>query len=366
MEKLQHSSRAKGLVALAKSNPDWKLVSTHYTQVQLQEAQLLPLFSSLKKGAISIPVRTAEGLNVFQVLSIKPAVSIPFEKVKNQIRLTLHRQAVSQRLNDASQQLSDLTYTNPSTLTVAAHALRLSINTSPWFSQNQVVAGLFSNPTLRNLAFSADVLTQGNNSKPVTLKDGSTLVLRIAKRRPQQIKPLAVVRDQVVKQLQRQSAKVAAGKAAGKIQAALKSGESAASVSKRFHLSWKTYALGKDMLPLLLNDVLLNHYGLPPVNLTNLKLPAEAPPSTILQAAYSIDTHTRPALGFTLLPKGDFVVIQLLSPSPNLMDQLFVSQHAVILRDLMRFQQGLYYKLYLSGAQKRISVKVFPKKLSIP
>ena len=162
----------------------------------------------------------------------------PFSEMKAKIKQVLLRQKVEQALSKKSDLLSNLTYTNPSTLTVAAKALGISVQTSPLLTRHGVKTGLFSNPSVMAAAFSDAVLKDRDNSNPITLKNGSVVVLRVSKYVPSSVQALAAVSQKIKKLLSKQKALSKAGLQAYQIETALGSGTSAQSLATKYGLTW--------------------------------------------------------------------------------------------------------------------------------
>ena len=87
----------------------------------------------------------------------------------------------------------------------AARALGLKIRRSDWFSREHG-EDLFANPTLREAAFSDEVLVDGLNSEVVEVDLDTLAVVRKANYRDRRLQPLSVVRARIVEELRTQRA----------------------------------------------------------------------------------------------------------------------------------------------------------------
>lgn len=186
---------------------------------------LITLLTSLHVNQISQPLPTPQGVALVQVVAMTPPHVKPFSEVKEQIKNSLISQQVAQLLASKSEQLSNLTYTNPTTLTVAAKQLGIPVQTSPWLTKDTVSQSIFSDPTVIAAAFSPDVLVNGNNSNPLSLKDGSVVVIRRAAHMPSAEKPLASVKSDIVAALTAQTALRLAGLQAYTLESQLNKGQ---------------------------------------------------------------------------------------------------------------------------------------------
>ena len=91
-------------------------------------------------------------------------------------------------------------------------------------------------------AFTDEVLRGGNNSEPVTLADGSgVVVLRVLEHKPSAEQPLDVVREQVAQRLRRDRAADAVEKLGNELVKQLRGGTARADVAAEAKAEWATY-----------------------------------------------------------------------------------------------------------------------------
>ncbi|HFQ92264.1 MAG TPA: peptidylprolyl isomerase [Chromatiales bacterium] len=189
-------------------------------------------------GDISEPVRTRFGYHIIKLTDIKAQQGRPFEEVRAALEQEYRELVAEDRFYDIAEQLSDLTYEIPDTLEVAAQELDLEIKTSPLFSRH-VGEGIASNPKVRAMAFSPDVLEAGNNSEPVTIGTNHVVVLRIKDRRSTSHKPLEDVRDEIIASLQRETSAEKARALGEKIRERMAAGEDPASLAEEYQVEWR-------------------------------------------------------------------------------------------------------------------------------
>ena len=166
-----------------------------------------------------------------------------FESVKSKIIALLQHQRVGKLLSQQASQLSDLTYTNPDSLATASKALHLPIQTSPMMTKSGEKTGIFANPKVLAAIFSDSVFHSNNNSDPISLPDGSQVVLRIAKKEPSAPIPLEKVAPQIKKALIEKQATARAGLLAYQLQTKLSQGDHPEILAKENHLTWQTTPL---------------------------------------------------------------------------------------------------------------------------
>ena len=168
------------------------------------------LVSMTRPGQISPPVLSQHGYELFKIIAYKPSVVKPLHEVQAEIQDQLKIDLAQANYAQALEQLSDLSYQTPDTLTPVAEALKLTIQESTPFSRINGDSELTRNKQVISAAFSHDVLTLGNNSEPVQLDNENVIVLRVNKHIPATAKTLTEVRSLIEKKLARNRAKVEA------------------------------------------------------------------------------------------------------------------------------------------------------------
>ncbi len=246
----------------------WKILEIHGSTasqaawVNNDEVQpkLADLLNSLSVGQQSSLIQTAKGPASLRLLAVENAQVKPYAQVRSQIYRAIREQTLDQLLSQKNDQLSNLTYTNPNTLAPAAKALNIPIQTTTWLTSNGEKDGVFADPSVLATIFSDDVLQQGNNSNPVTLKNGSVVVVRVSAHEVSTPLALSAVETKIHQTLVLQQAQTLAGLTAYQVQQALQKGESLNTVAKKYALTWQTHTavnrhatLNKDLLKLAFN-----------------------------------------------------------------------------------------------------------------
>ncbi|HHM05919.1 MAG TPA: peptidylprolyl isomerase [Gammaproteobacteria bacterium] len=184
------------------------------------------------------PVRSAFGYHIIKLEDVRGGDTQPFAAVRERLAAELKRQQAEQIFFDQLEQLSNLSFENPDNLTVAAEALGLEVQTSPWFSRDKGSA-LAENPLVREAAFSEDVLAGGNNSEPLELAPDRVVVLRVSEHRPRTTPPLDEVREQVRARLSESKAAAAAKVLGETLLGKLRAGASPEAVAGEQDLVWE-------------------------------------------------------------------------------------------------------------------------------
>lgn len=193
---------------------------------------------ALPQGELSAPVRSAFGLHLIEVTKIEPGRVKPFAEVRDELAAALRKEQAEQHYLQVAERLGNLTYEHPDSLEPAAQALGLTIQHSDWVSRSGG-SDLFANRKVTDMAFSEDVLTEGNNSELMELDEGRqqrALVLRVVDHREATIKPLEEVKDQITAALRRERAKQTALEQAEAQVARLHQGEALPQAAADFKL----------------------------------------------------------------------------------------------------------------------------------
>lgn len=316
---------AASLEQLAKQIPGSQVLLNQWVNADQMSDSMRKTLTQLKVGEVSLPVYTRDGLAIVQVKATKPGGIKDFATALPEIEAVLKHQRVQEILNKKSEKLSEYTYTNPSTLSVAAKNLNLPIQTSPWMTR-EGAEGIFSDKKLLATIFSADIIQQGDNSEPIELADGSLIVVRVDEHHPSGFQPLAAVKPQIISKLQQQEAQNQAGLEAFKIQNALTSGISPDAIAKQYNLIWHKEQNINRTDKSISKQILTEAFNLAP------------------SAAHPYPVTT------ALLPTGDYAIIQLQAiklanyndASPDDVDKL----HST----LSNYWGQTNYQLYMQGA----------------
>jgi len=315
-------AQGKTFAALMKQATNAKATTT-WISGNRASTTLLNVLSTLQPKQVSKIFHTAEGINLIQLITKTSAKTQSFDTVKAKIKQALLQQQVAQVLAKKNDELSNLTYTNPSSLQTAAKALNIPIQTSPWITHRGSKSGLLSNAVILAVAFSDDVLKNGNNSNPITLKNGSLLVLRVNKHVPSSVKALASVKSQIKQQLFNQKVEAKVGLQAYKISASLNGGTTPQVVAKK--------------------------YGLPWINKKNISRTNKTIPMPILAAAFSTTPATgkaSPGINSLVMANGNYVVIKVFGYKNASYAKPTKKLQKTLLDELTNLSGQIDYKLY--------------------
>ncbi len=193
------------------------------------------LYQMSASGDVSDPVETEFGWHIIKLTELVPARTQSFDEPDVQKALTelYVNKDLQARIQEKAQQLEQLAFENESSLEPAAKALGLTIETTDWFTRAGG-AGITSTPAVIEAAFAQDVLTDGVNSKPITLDGDRLVVIRKAEYEAPRQRELPEVEAALREELRNEEARKRADADASKALAEIKSGKSIDEVAAAF------------------------------------------------------------------------------------------------------------------------------------
>jgi peptidyl-prolyl cis-trans isomerase D len=247
----QQEKQTQGINAALKSGSQLRVVASRFggsvqsTSADKLNPSVLALLQTMRSGQVLSEQPVQVGTLWLQLISVKPGEVKPFAAVKSRIKAQLASQKVRTKMAPMTETLSDVSYTQSSSLEPAAKALGLVVKQSAWVTKSGDKTGFFANKKLINAAFSDEVLKQGNNSMPVSLADGSVVVLRVKQLKKEELRPLAEVRAQVLTHVKDQAAQLQAALFAATLKKALQQKKPLSPLLRQHHLTWKQVAAVK-------------------------------------------------------------------------------------------------------------------------
>ncbi len=161
-------------------------------------------------GALSAPIQTEKGYEIFQLLAYEPAKVNAFDVVKADIEeqwIASQTQAEYARLQEA---LTDQSYQTPDSLIAVSDSLNLPVEQTERFTREGGSTPITVSKAVIKAAFSQDVLVLGNNSAPIQLDEDTVIVLRVKKHFDAKQKPFEAVSAEIKKQLRHEKAQAEA------------------------------------------------------------------------------------------------------------------------------------------------------------
>ena len=195
---------------------------------EVGRGDMVPTFESamfaLSLDELSEPVKTAFGWHIIKVNSIVGGEVESFESVKSALADEVKSELAEVQIYELVERLANVAYEQPDSLEPAADQLDFNVLTSDWFDRS-TGSGIASDPRIRQLAFSNEILDQGLNSEAVELSSDRVVFIRLNERQPAQSRPLEEVQQQVRAEVVNQKLSSMSLKAGTQALASLNSGE---------------------------------------------------------------------------------------------------------------------------------------------
>lgn len=229
---------------------------------------------ALKVGEVSDIIETSLGLQLVKVDEVKGEErhvrhillnldkeklrSRSFEEVRTEVETDFKRTQSEKLFNDKYDQLNNLSYEHPDTLNIAAEEMSLKIQQTAAFTRAGGL-GIAAMPVIYNVAYSDNVLKQGQNSELLDLGDERVVVLRIKENMPAAPRPLEAVNEQIIKLLLKDASAERARSAGDEVLAKLKAEGNPQALAKEQNAEWqatKSYSRESKAVPsIVLNKI---------------------------------------------------------------------------------------------------------------
>lgn len=200
-------------------------------------AEFEAALAKLKVNEVSAPVKTEAGVHIIKLLAERGSNAPTFEDSKAAIIDQLKRSEAESQFGAKLEKLKDLAY-NADSLADVAKELGLTAQNTGLFTKTSG-KDLTANNAVVTAAFSAEVLEQGNASEVIELEPSRVLVLKKTDRKPAQLQPLEVVKEQITAVVRAEKIQVLLAQQAQGVITALNSGASLADQAKALALEAK-------------------------------------------------------------------------------------------------------------------------------
>lgn len=296
---------------------------------------------SLDVGEVSEPVRSEFGMHLVKLTDIRPGKTLDFDEARDQVLRDYRRERAETLYYEQAERLANLTFEHPHTLEVAAEALGLEVQETGFFPRGGAAegAGIASNAKVAEAAFSPDVLEGGNNSAPVELEGGRSVVLRVSEHRPAARQSLEEARAEIVSRLREQAARRQAEQLGGRILKRLREGADAGAVAGELELQWeRSEGVSRDEQSL-------------------------AP--EVLEAAFRMPAPPAGGASYqgVALPDGDFVVIALHAVEEGDPAEVTQARREELRQRLARAYGQSAFDAYLEALRERAEIVVHRENL---
>jgi peptidyl-prolyl cis-trans isomerase D len=193
--------------------------------------------ASLEVDQVSGPIRTDAGTHFIKLVSMQQAQAPSLEESREAIRDEIALAEAESVFVELLEALPDATYNAPD-LTAASDELGLDIQTSELFDRNGG-EGIAGNNQVIALAFSEEIMTQGQVTDLVELSDDHVLVFRVAQHKPSAVMAFADVSEKIKDMLIAEKASEALAELAETIQQKLEQGSDIESIASSDGYEWQ-------------------------------------------------------------------------------------------------------------------------------
>lgn len=184
---------------------------------------------ALTEGEVSEPVVSDAGVHLLTVTQINQRSLPSYDALRESIVEELKVAQAENRLADDVARLEEMAFEHPD-LQVPAETLGVSLQHTGFFPLN-MPEGIAQQPSVMRELNNQAVRERGQNSALVELAEGRYVVFRVAETQPEEQIPLAEVREDIVRRLQRSAAQERLETMASEGEAALAEGQDLASLS---------------------------------------------------------------------------------------------------------------------------------------
>ena len=286
--------------------------------------------ANLEVGGISTAVTTDAGTHFILVKSRSAAEQVPDELLRAEITESLQTAQTQRDLLIAVDELRELVFTS-SGLEAAAQELGLVIATSQPFSRDQG-EGLFSEASLRNAAFSDDVLVDANNSDVIELSGSRFVALAVKEQLPEGTKPLAEVRSSISAQLTSEAQDRAMTTLVDEVNASLAAGETLEAISTAKGYEWRVELAATRQ---------------------NVNLP-----SSVLQSAFSKRSADTETVSAVRLDDERYALVQLARTQAGREDTMVSVERDALLREVSDVSASLLRQEFMADLKRRGDVVI--------
>ena len=212
----------------------------------IEREMMIPEFEraafALAPDQVSDPVRSSFGWHLVKVTSVQGSRGATFEEVRDQVLAQYQLREAERVYAERVETLANVTYEHPESLEAGARELGLAIReTGPVTRDGQSDDPVASQPAVVAVAFSSDVLDEGNNSEPIEFETSRVVVVRAFDHEASRELSLEEAWADVVDVLKADSRRKAASERGGALLGDLRSGRDAEAVAADVGLEWSRF-----------------------------------------------------------------------------------------------------------------------------
>jgi peptidyl-prolyl cis-trans isomerase D len=192
----------------------------------------------MKVGDIAGPVKSQFGYHIIKLEEIQPGEARPFESVRAEIDSQYRQDRAAGLFGDRQEAIAERIEKGESDLDKLAKEYGLARGTIPEFLRGGGAEPLGSGTELQQVVFADAALNQGKIAGPLALGEDRLVLIKVTEHHPAKVKPLDVVRDEIVALVRHERGTAAARAAAEAALPRLTAGEKLETLAQ----SWKVPA----------------------------------------------------------------------------------------------------------------------------
>jgi peptidyl-prolyl cis-trans isomerase D len=192
----------------------------------------------MKVGDISGPVKSQFGYHIIKLEEIQPGEARPFESVRAEIDSQYRQDRAAGLFGDRQEAIAERIEKGESDLDKLAKEYGLVRGNIPEFLRGGGAEPLGSGTELQQLVFADAALNQGKIAGPLALGEDRLVLIKVTEHHKAEVKPLDVVRDEIVALVRHERGAAAAKAAAEAALPRLTAGEKLETLAQ----TWKVPA----------------------------------------------------------------------------------------------------------------------------
>lgn len=296
-----------------------------YTDGSVFPDEMELAIKQLSIGDVSLGVVTDAGTHFILLKGKTAAEQVADEVLRAEIADSLQTAQAQQDLLIAVDQLRDAVFTSEG-LESAARALGVTVENSAPFSRD-AGQGAFADSSLRQVAFSDDVLLDGNNSDVVELSGSRFVALSLLEQLPEGTRPLIEVRQSIASKLADNARETAMAVLVAEVDADLAAGATLESLAAAKDFEWRV-ELGATRQNVIL-------------------------PANVLQAAFATRVDDTDSVEPVQLDAENYALVQLARAQPGRADTIIGAERASLLQEVSQVQASLILQEFTADLRRR-------------
>ena len=192
---------------------------------------------AMNVGDVSEPVKSQFGYHILKLEQVEAGEAKPFAEVRAELDSQYRQDRAADLFGERQEEMAKLLDKGLTDIDKLAKDLGLTRGSIPEFLRGGGAEPLGSNVDLQQTVFSDATLNQGKIGGPIALGDDRLVVVKVTAHHKAAVKPLDVVRDEIVALLKQERGEAAAKAAAESAVAKLAAGEKLETLAKTFNVA---------------------------------------------------------------------------------------------------------------------------------